>query len=391
MVSKRDEKGPAKGEPTRKKSKTSKPSTTQAVKDVKSTKKAEVKHFKKPKKTVKILSKNINYSLCIPVSILDSCKNLEQITHVVYQVAKSAIFFNAGEIVILDLGRKTKQISSDSRDHKLSPTLLIASLLQFFVTPPYLVKSVFKKEYQECLQIASKLPRISALPFMRYLNDDKGRFREGLAVTMDKPGQTNTKAKGKKKAYDQTKYINVGKSDMIELRGQLVPANVRVTVDVEERKVVSPTEAYGDYVGAQSSFGYHVRVAKNFGDIFTQSALPEGYTQSVWVNSGDYYHNAELAKNVKLASKIPRIEKILKPTAEEIESGDAEKPANLMVVFGKWDHLSQSFKQCGDMFENCEGAHQFFDGQLQLPGAVPEANIGIQDSCMIALTMLATL
>ncbi|SCU79505.1 LADA_0B01134g1_1 [Lachancea dasiensis] len=358
------------------------------------------KQVKRPKKTIKILSKNINYSLCVPVSILDNCKNLEQVTNVVYQVAKAAIFFNAGEIVILDLKRSQDKAGTPGNDEKnatkrasfnLSPSLLIASLLQFFVTPPYLAKSVFKKQYSQCLQVASKLPRISALPFMRYTNDDKGRYREGLAVTMNKPGQPGTKAGTKKKAYDQTKYVNVGQSELIELRGQLVPANVRVTVDIVECKVVSPTEAYGDYVGAQASFGYQVRVAQNFGDIFTQSAFPDGYSQCVWVNSGDYYFNAELRKNVKLSTKIPPIQKILKPTPEEIESGEADKPANLMIVFGKWDHLSQSFQQCSDMFEDCDGAHQFFDGQLQLPGSVPEANIGIQDSCMIALAMLSSL
>ena len=157
---------------------------------------------KKPKKTIKICAKTINYSLCIPVSIIDNCKNLEQITHVVYQVAKSAVFFNAGEIVVLDLERKKTQ-SDAKQGLTLSPALLIASLLQYFVTPPYLVKSVFKKEYQSCFSVAAKLPRISALPFMRHLHDDKGRYREGLAIRMTKP---STGAKpAKKKAYEQTK------------------------------------------------------------------------------------------------------------------------------------------------------------------------------------------
>lgn len=61
---------------------------------------------KKLKKTIKICSKTINYSLCIPVSVIDNCKNLEQATHVVYQIAKSAVLFNVGEIVVLDLGAR---------------------------------------------------------------------------------------------------------------------------------------------------------------------------------------------------------------------------------------------------------------------------------------------
>lgn len=344
---------------------------------------------KKLKKTIKICSKTINYSLCIPVSVIDNCKNLEQATHVVYQIAKSAVLFNVGEIVVLDLGRAEDVPKEPRHRFQMSPVLLVASLLQYFVTPPYLVKSVFKKEYQECFKVAAKLPRITALPFMRHLHEDNGRYREGLAVRMQRPAQGARPAK--KKAYDQTKYVNVGKGGALELRGQLVPANVRVTVDLIDRKVVSPAEAYGDFVGAQASYGFHVRVAKTFADIFTQSPAPNGYTQTVWVNSGDFYFDPTTKKSLKLETKIPRIGKILKPTPEEVASGEAENPAHLLVVLGKWDHLKKSFTRSREMFAGCEGAHQFFDGQLELPGSAPEANIGIHDSCMIAMTMLASL
>lgn len=377
---------------------------------------------KKTKKIVKLSSKTVNYSLCIPTSILDNCSNLEQITHTVYQIAKSATIFNAAEIVILDLGERKsarKSTLDNQNDHKqatqikirfdevaekqsgssaaserqkeqkkkLSPAMLIASLLQYFVTPPYLVNSVFKKSYLECFQVAAKLPRLSALPFMRHLKDDHGRYREGLAIRMHKPG-TNKKD-SKRKPYEQTKYVNVGKGENLELRGQLVPANVRVTVDVIERKVVSPEEAYGDFVGAKTSFGYHVRVAKSFADVFTACPAPQGYTQTVWVNSGDYYFNPDLKKTIKIDSKIPHIQKIIKPTSEEDIDVNDTTPANLLVMFGRWNHISDSFKQSREQFEGCEGAFQFFDGQLDLPGSSPLGNICIEDSCMIALATLA--
>lgn len=383
--------------------------------------------IKKQKKTLKLSSKTINYSLCIPTSIIENCSNLEQITHTVYQVAKSATIFNSGEIVILDLtddaldGNKPdeakgftpkkknegqKKIKFDEveerkaesvvnvgkkeKKKKLSSAMLIASLLQFFVTPPYLVKSVFKKEYLDYFKFATKLPRLTALPFMRYLTDDKGRYREGLAIRMNKPGENTNN--NKKKPYNQTKYINIGKDQYMELKGQLVPVNVRVTVDTIEKKVVSPEEAYGDFVGAKASYGYHVRISKSFADIFTQCCFSQGYTQTIWVNSGDFYYNETTKKNVKINSKIPKLEKVVKPTLEELAEGQGvEQPANLLVVFGKWNHILDRFEQSKDQFEGCEGAFQFFDGQLELPGAAPHGYICIEDGCMIALTILSTM
>ncbi|CCD26827.1 putative methyltransferase NDAI_0I02590 [Naumovozyma dairenensis CBS 421] len=348
------------------------------------------------KKTIKVLSKTLNYSLCIPTSVISNCTNLEQITYTIYQIAKAATFFNAGEIIILDLTSppntddtqlKTKKKSTT----KLSDSMLIASLLQYFVTPPYLVNSVFKKQYRQYFHEASKLPRLSALPFMRYLDHGEGndnhRYREGLAIRMTKPGKIST---SNKKEFKQTKFINIGKDINLELKSQLVPINVRVTVDTIEKRVVSPEEAYGDFVGAQASYGYHVRIAKSFGDIFTHCAFRNGYSQSVWINSGDYYYNESLKKYMKIDSKIPTISKIITGSATE----DATKKvdaANLLMVYGKWDHIKQSFNASKDQFEGCEGAQDFFDGQFELPGMVPQGNVPIQDACMISLSSIQAL
>ncbi|SCU98757.1 LAMI_0F16116g1_1 [Lachancea mirantina] len=379
----------------------------------------------KIKKKIKLLSKTVDYSICVPTSLIDNCSSLEQITHAVYQVAKTATLFNVAEIVVLDLGSRSQSLSQSTSElqqkHKstkitfddasapsentgaqatekigtakkqprsrLPPALLISSLLQYFVTPPYLTKSVFKKEYMGCFQYASRLPRVSALPFMRHLPDDKGRYREGLAITMDKPG--SGRAKKNSKPYGQTKYVNVGAEEALELRGQLVPANVRVTVDVIDRRVVSPAEAYGDFVGAQASYGYHVRLAHNFGDVFVASPFQQGYSQTIWVNSGDFYFNPQTQKSERLNARIVAIEALVRPSEEEIAENDAVTPANVLVFFGKWRDITSSFEQAKAQFEGCEGAHQFFDGQLELPGATPLGNICIEDSCMVAMTKLS--
>lgn len=339
----------------------------------------------KLKKTIKVPSKTVNYTLCIPTTILANCRNLEQITYTIYQVAKAATIFNVGEIVILNLAEKNeKQVK---RDNSLSDAMLIASLLQYFVTPPYLVNTVFKKQYRRYFQEASKLPRLSSLPFMRHLEQDQGRYREGLAIRMSKPGAAAPKKKGKE--FKQTKYINIGKPEPLELKTQLVPVDVRVTVDTVEQRVVSPEEAYGDFVGAKAAYGYHVRIAKTFGSVFTECAQPNGYSQAIWVNSGDYYYNEQLKKYRKVETKLPYVTQIVKPESDGA-AGAVVTPANLLLVCGKWDHISDSFQKSKDLFEGCEGAHQFFDGQLELPGAVPQGNVSIPDSCMISLSLIAS-
>ncbi|CCH60504.1 hypothetical protein TBLA_0C07130 [Henningerozyma blattae CBS 6284] len=368
-------------------SKTGKTETTQKKKQAKTNAKINKKQREKPiskKKTLKVKSKTLNYSLCIPNNIIDQCTNLEQITHIMYQIAKSATMFNVGEIVILETSSKTDNNKSKKKDGKLSNSMLMASLLQYFVTPPYLLKSVFKKEYWKYFTVASKLPRLSVLPFMRYLKEDEGRYREGLAIRMEKPNAKSNKE------FKQTKYINIGKSDALELKSQLVPINVRVTVDTVERKVVSPDEAYGDFVGAKASYGYHVRVAKQFADVFTECAFPGGYSQAVWVNSGDYYYDGSLKKYLKTETQVPYLEGILSGSTSS-ESETQDDIAALLLVLGKWDTLKASFNASRDQFEGCSGVHEFFDGQLELPGSVPQGQVPVHDGCMMALTLVGTL
>lgn len=370
-----------------------KANSSKGIKKVKKSATLKNDPIKKTKKNIKVVSKTLNYTLCIPTSILANCRNLEQITYTVYQIAKTATIFNVGEVVVLDLGDdKRKTRNKDA----LSDAMLIASLLQYFVTPPYLLNTVFKKQYGKYFKEAANLPRLSSLPFMRYLEQDNGRYREGLAIRMTKPGTNGSESNKKSKEFKQTKYINIGKAEALELKAQLVPVNVRVTVDIVEGRVVSPEEAYGDFVGANASYGYHVRVAKTFGSIFTECAFPEGYSQAIWINSGDYYYNEKLKKYHKMETKLPYLDKIIKQEPESMEGEDQntqqeKKLANVLIVCGKWDHMKQSFEKSKDQFEGCDSPHQFFDAQMELPGTTPQGNITIQDSCMISLSIISTL
>lgn len=350
----------------------------------------------KVKKVLKLPSKTFETSICVPTSAISSCVNIEQITYTVYQIAQAAVLFAVGEVVVLETNDEP---AKSHKEDELSDSMLIATLLQYFVTPPYLLRTVFKQKYFHYFKYAAKLPRLSALPFMRYYLSNKNRYREGLAIPMSKEriSQVNNSSGSSKKTFKQTKHINIGKSEPLVLKSQLVPTNVRVTVDLLEKRIVSPSEAYGDFVGAKASFGYQVRVANTFAELFTDSSWPQGYSQAIWVNSGDYYFDESLTKYKRISNIIPHIERIVtRPRSngqdihDEKSSTEQEIPA-ILLVFGKWDHIKNSFNSSREQFEGCDGAHQFFDGQLDLPGAVPQGNVTIHDSCLISLTLLGSM
>ena len=53
---------------------------------------------KKHKKT-----RPINYTICIPSTIIANAKSLNQVTQIAYEVAKSLTIYNVSEVVILDI------------------------------------------------------------------------------------------------------------------------------------------------------------------------------------------------------------------------------------------------------------------------------------------------
>ena len=69
-----------------------------------------------------------------------------------------------------------------------------------------------------------------------------------------------------------------------------IPIYSRVTVDLKNKTVVSPLQAYG-VVGHKAAFGYHVRMASEFNKIFTQSPISDGYSSTIYVKCDDYFGN----------------------------------------------------------------------------------------------------
>ncbi|CAI4035777.1 hypothetical protein SMKI_13G4290 [Saccharomyces mikatae IFO 1815] len=312
---------------------------------------------KKFKKVEKPLLQNRHYSLCIPTTLVSDCRNLSQITHRVYQVAKFASLFNVSEIIILE---NDSQVSATK--NKISTAKLILALLQYFVTPPYLRNTVFNEKFRPYFTAASKLPRLSTLPFTRYHKQDHGRYREGLTIRMQKPTLARKKTG---KTFKQTKYINIGKAEALALQSQLVPINARVTIDTITRKIVSPQEAYGDFTGLESQYGYYTRIASSFTELFMNGTIKEGYTQSIYVplTAGDI--------------PIPELSSL---PASGTDS-------NILLVISTWGTLVQAFNRDEDQFVDCQGPQEFFDAQLPCPVPVSD----IIDAIPMTLTALSTL
>ncbi|CAH2355182.1 putative methyltransferase [[Candida] railenensis] len=378
----------------------------------------ESKSVKKPTKT----QPEVSYTLCVPSTVISSsnAKNLEQITSIAYQIARTATIYNVGEIVVLDVpslaqreailekeskvvvlgstdkGGKKIKFNDDMADVVGKPTpkeediediepeqdmpagssitkdipnensaMLVATLLQYFITPPYLANSLFaSSEFKNKLKYAKNLPKISTLPFMSN-NDVWKNYREGLTIPKHTP-KVVTKSKKKispKNKLSTTKYVNVGLAQPLEISTGEVPVNVRVTVDLKNKTIVSPAEAYG-VIGNKSSFGYHVRVSKSFTSIFTESTVPDGYSSSIYVNCDNYFGKET---GTELA---------------EFDRGNIHvKGGNVLLILGNWLDIEYSFSREKGNLEGVESADQMFDGELKVPDGVK-----IEDAALISLT-----
>ncbi|EGW35406.1 uncharacterized protein SPAPADRAFT_58623 [Spathaspora passalidarum NRRL Y-27907] len=368
----------------------------------------EVQPTKKPTKA----NPETSISICIPTSVISqkNAYNLQQITTIVYQIAKACTIYNVSEIVVLDVPEKKEEepeptvevVSGDKGGKKLKfnfdddlskdvpakkeiqeetteddKAILLASLLQFFITPPYLVKTMFSpalnpnfKSILAKFKYAFKLPKITTLPFMNN-NQTYKDFKEGIIIPKETPKVRRKTSVKKVKAANKvtvSKYVNIGEAQALELNiKREIPINSRVTVDLKNKTIVSPLQAYG-IVGHKAAFGYHVRVVKQFSKLFTECPIPEGYSSSVYVNCDVYFGSNEKISDL---TNLPQL---------EVNSADKN---NVLVVVGNYKYLQTSFEDDKTNLEGVESVSQMFDGKLTIPTGVK-----IEDAVLISLAKL---
>ncbi|ODV62482.1 RNA methyltransferase [Ascoidea rubescens DSM 1968] len=369
-------------------------------------KKKETKTEKEEKKQPE--SKKLNYTLCIPSTVISegNVKSLKEITQIAYQIAKNCTIYDVSEIVVLDIpeihlkNKPNEDLKQDTIKIKFEDngnnyneksfkktgknysenSLLLASLLQFFITPPYLVKSTFKADMIKNFKYAKTFPKLSTLPFMnnKIANADGNEYPDKKVVKRKHiPGEKVRKNKKKNKEAILTKYVNIGKSKALTLIDQEVPINVRVTVNLKTSKVVSPIEAYGNSkIGANLSFGYHVRISTNFISIFVETPFANGYSSSIYVQSGDYYSD--------VSSKTAKFPRMLNIDEKLILERDKKEEFNLLLVYGKLTDYDKAFQQSKSELEAVNNLTEMFDGKL----GIKKSNIRIEDAILISLARI---
>lgn len=204
---------------------------------------------------------------------------LDLLIHAIHAIARNACLFKVSEIIVVG--------NMEEPD-----TILVGSLFQYFVTPRYLSKEAFAVNVEKGLidkkvfKKAGKMPLIASIVGMLKPESSRGvRFREGISVfkkqkngggeggLREKTASGKVKKnrnKGKKTMVKNgTRFVNVGLEKMVELEEE-VPAGVRVSVDVDKKKVVGVEEAWGGYCG------YAVRVAADVEGVFTGGKEYEG-------------------------------------------------------------------------------------------------------------------
>lgn len=320
-------------------------------------------------------------SICIPLTIISgkNAYNLSQKTTILNQVARAATAYNVGEIIILDIpevqetvtvGKKTfDEVEDESKAAEASEnSLLAASLLQYFVTPPYLVKTVFANNDLDKMLVkfkhAAKLPKLSTLPFMANNNVHK-HFREGIAIAKETPSVVKKGKKEKaKRKLTVTKWVNIGELEPLELNSREVPVHSRVTVDIRNKTIVSPELAYG-ILGNKLSFGYYTRVCKCLSQVFTELSVPEGYLGSVFVNCDDFFQKNELDDDL---AKVPQF---------KLTEG------NVLLLLGDYRDYAHALKVDLANLAGIDNVAQMFDSKLTIP-----LGVRIEDASWAALAKM---
>lgn len=314
---------------------------------------------RKPSKAQRAGARN-KVTLCVSSGCIGpgAARTLAQQTHVAYQLAKAATAFEVGEIVVLEepvveTGGKKKTFGEESSgDDEVA--LLLATLLQSFVTPPYLQKALLARlPFRKHTKHADRLPKLPNLPFM-HNNEVFRDYREGLLVAQHRVGGKSNRLK----LVPKTKYVNIGEAELFEL-ATAIPVGVRVTVDLKNKTVVLPTEAYGlaHTHTAKGLFGFSVRVAKHLLDVFAESGYGEQYDRLVYVAAGEF----ESTSSVELAT-----------------AAQGEAPQRILLVAMPWKSVERGVG--ADLQLAGVAPLELFEGQVQVP-----VGMRVEDAAMVAL------
>lgn len=211
-------------------------------------------------------------SIAVPGSILENAQSSELRTYVAGQIARAACIFRVNEVIVFDdvgiaTARETKTTTDEDGQEQTvrGSSLQLARILQYLECPQYLRKFFFP--LHKDLKYSGLLNPLDAPHHMRMQNIFL--YREGVVT--------------EKKAKEGHCFVNVGLLSDV-LVNKAVSPGVRVTVrldslnEIKAKKmkatVVSPDEPRRE-TGVY--WGYTVRLAHSFSEIFTKSPYKDGY------------------------------------------------------------------------------------------------------------------
>lgn len=202
-------------------------------------------------------------SIAVPGSIMNNVQSAELRTYLAGQIARAACIYKVDEVIVYDdvshVGEQT-----DFGLPKKNRCLQLARILQYCECPQYLRKSLFP--VHKDLQYCGLINPLEAPHHLRETDDFP--YREGVTTVH-------------KSKNSQGVYVNVGLKKEVSVNKNLEPG-VRVTVKLTPKEgskklkghlvpPYEPKQKLGVY------WGYIVRLAKSFSDVFKQCPFDEGY------------------------------------------------------------------------------------------------------------------
>lgn len=202
-------------------------------------------------------------SIAVPGSIMNNVQTAELRTYLAGQIARAACIYQVDEVIVYDdMGHVGEQ--TDFGLPKKNRCLQLARILQYCECPQYLRKSLFPVHTD--LKFCGLINPLDAPHHLREADDFP--YREGVT--------TNHKQK-----KSQGVYVNVGLKKEVSV-DKNVETGVRVTVKLTSEEGSKKLKGYlvPPYEPKQKLgvyWGYTVRFAKSFSDVFKQCPYDEGY------------------------------------------------------------------------------------------------------------------
>lgn len=315
-------------------------------------------------------------AIAIPASCVgeQTCASLEQATYTLYEISRACALFNVSEVIVYSHPdedavapaehveapgpKKLKlddsepaQSTNNASNSRIDPDLIFsANMLQYLIRPPYLRKLLFKPIGNPSqFKYASKFPAIPGISFPK-------NVLPGIAVPRARrkrlPGQKKLSKKDRKES-GQTPYVNLGFDRLFKLKNEAtVPVHSQVFVNFGSGERVD-TPVLGK--------GYTVRAVTEFSNIFTQSPIKDGYSQTIYAPSQQFKSNGATH-----------------PLMQQVDISSLPDHDKLLIVFGKWSEVQAAVKSDSEM--ELEDASELFDGVK-----LGTERARLEDSVMITL------